>query len=105
VVAFSSDGRNRVCQPGTGERKRHHHDDDARDRDAMPSGREVLPPNCGWSERTLVVRGADPDDDRPAYEEDYSLSEDGMRLIEVVVFNGGRSSGYTLSRVWDRLQK
>jgi hypothetical protein len=52
-----------------------------------------------------VVRGGDTDDDRPAFEEDYSLSEDGMRLIEVVVFTGGRSNGFTLSRVWDRAQK
>jgi hypothetical protein len=105
VVAFTSDSRNRVCQPGT-EKKPRHHDDDSRDRDAMPSGRDALPPMCGWSERTLVVRGSDPDDDRPPpFEEDYSLSEDGLRLIEVVIFKGGRSEGYTLSRVWDRAQK
>jgi hypothetical protein len=106
VVAFTSDGRNRLCQPGTGsEKKRRHHDDDSRDRDSMPSGRDTLPPICGWSERTLVVRGGDPDDDRPPFEEHYSLSEDGTRLIEVVMFKGGRYSGYTLSRVWDRVQK
>jgi hypothetical protein len=108
VVALTSDGHNRVCQPGTQRKPRpHHHDDeDTRDRDSMPSGRDAPPPICGWSERTLVVRGgSDPDDDRAPYEEDYSLSEDGMRLIEVVIFTGGRSNGYTLSRVWDRLQK
>ena len=106
VVAFTSEGRNRLCQPGTGSEKKHRHrDDTARDRDSMPSGRDAPPPICGWSERTLVVRGGDPDDDRPPYEEDYSLSEDGTRLIEVVMFNGGRYSGYTLSRVWDRPQK
>jgi hypothetical protein len=104
VVAFTSDSRNRVCQPGA-EKKHRHHDDDPRDRDSMPSGRDALPPVCGWSERTLVVRGADADDERPAFEEDYSLSEDGMRLIEVVVFKGGRSNGFTLSRVWDRAPK
>jgi hypothetical protein len=106
VVAFTSEGRNRLCQPGTGsEKKRRHRDDDSRDRDSMPSGREAPPAICGWSERTLVVRGGDPDEDRLPYEEDYSLSEDGTRLIEVVMFNSGRYSGYTLSRVWDRLQK
>jgi hypothetical protein len=52
-----------------------------------------------------VVRGADADEDRPAYEQDYSLSEDRMRLIEVVIFTSGRSNGFTLSRVWDRVQK
>jgi hypothetical protein len=103
VVAFTSDGRNRVCQPGA-EKKRRHRDEDPRDRDS-PAGRDALPPVCGWSERTLVVTGADTDDDRPAYEEDYSLSEDGSRLIEVVVFKGGRSNGFTLSRVWDRVPK
>ncbi len=105
VVAFTSDGRNRVCQPGT-QKKRRHRDDDPRDRDSMPSARDALPPVCGWSGRTLVVRGAtDTDEDRPAYEEDYNLSEDHTRLIEVVVFTGGRSDGFTLSRVWDRVPK
>jgi hypothetical protein len=103
VVAFTSDGRDRVCQPGS-EKKKHSHQDDSRDRDSMPAGRD-MPLVCGWSERTLVVRGGDPDDDRTPYEEDYSLSEDGMRLIEVVTFTGGKSNGYTLSRVWDRVQK
>jgi len=103
VVAFTSDGRNRVCQPGA-EKKHRHHDEDPHDRDS-PAGRDALPPVCGWSERTLVVAGGDADDDRPAYEEDYSLSEDGMRLIEVVVFKSGRSNGFTLSRVWDRVPK
>ena len=41
-------------------------------------------------------------DDRPPFEEQYSLSEDGQRLIEVVGFRGGRSNGFTMSRVWDR---
>ena len=105
VVAFTSDGRSRVCQPGA-ERKHRHHESRERDydRDAPPAGRDG-PPLCGWSERTLVVHGGDPDEDRAPYEEDYSLSEDGTRLIEVVIFNGGRSNGYTLSRVWDRAQK
>jgi hypothetical protein len=49
------------------------------------------------------VRGGDPDDDHPPFEEHYSLSEDGQRLVEVVDFTGGRSSGFTMSRVWDRL--
>jgi hypothetical protein len=104
VVAFTSDGRNRVCQPGA-EKKHHRHDDDSRDRDSTPSGRDAPPLVCGWSTRTLVVRGGDTEDDRPAFEEEYDLSEDGMRLIEVVVFTGGRSNGFTLSRVWDRVQK
>jgi len=104
VVAFTSDGRSRVCQPGAEKKPRHHDSRDDVDRDAAGPGADGAPV-CGWSERTLVVRGGDPDQDRAPYEEDYSLSEDGTRLIEVVIFRGGRSSGYTLSRVWDRVQK
>jgi hypothetical protein len=48
------------------------------------------------------VRSADPDDDMPPYEQRYSVSPDGQRLVEVVGFKGGRSSGFTMSRVWDR---
>jgi hypothetical protein len=62
----------------------------------MPTAR------CGWAEKTLIVRGGDPDDEHPPFEEHYSLSDDGQRLVEVVEFKGGRSSGFTMSRVWDR---
>jgi hypothetical protein len=62
----------------------------------------VSPPQCGWAEKTLIVQGGDPDDERPPFEEHYSLSDDGQRLVEVVGFTGGRSSGFTMSRVWDR---
>jgi len=31
------------------------------------------------------------------------VSDDGQRLIEVVSYKGGRSSGFTASRVWDRV--
>jgi hypothetical protein len=108
VVAFTSDGINRICQPmDAGKAHRHHTDSDGRDggssgRDPRGSGRDPPPPHCGWAEKTLVVRGGDPDDDRPPFEEQYSLSEDGQRLIEIVGFRGGRSSGFTMSRVWDR---
>jgi hypothetical protein len=49
------------------------------------------------------VKSGDPDDDRPPFEQHFSLSEDGRRLVEVVDFKGGRSSGFTMSRVWDRI--
>jgi hypothetical protein len=109
VVAFTSDGINRVCQPMNGGKPHRHHTDD-RDRDgAAPGrggtraqGRDPAPPRCGWAEKTLIVQGGDPDDERPPFEEHYSLSDDGQRLVEVVVFSGGRSSGFTMSRVWDR---
>jgi hypothetical protein len=99
VVAFSSDGINRVCQPTGGERT-HGHRSPRQDRD--PRARDMPPPHCGWDEKTLIVSGGDPDDDRPPFEERYSLSDDAKRLVEVVSFKGGRSSGFTMSRVWDR---
>lgn len=99
VVAFSSEGYNRVCQPTDGAKHHGHH---GGDRDAPLRGREAPPPICGWQDKTLIVQGGDPDDERPPFEELYSLSEDGQRLVEVVSFRGGRSNGFTLSRVWDR---
>jgi hypothetical protein len=108
VVAFISDGNSRVCQPTDAAQHRHHGDSGGRDgaserRDAPSRGRDTPPPHCGWAEKTLIVQGGDPDDDHPPFEEHYSLSEDGQRLVEVVDFKGGRSSGFTMSRVWDRL--
>jgi hypothetical protein len=107
VVAFTSDGVNRVCQPSDGGRSHRHHAgaedrDSASEREPRARGRDVPPPHCGWSEKTLVVQGGDPDEEHPPFEEQYSLSEDGQRLIEVVAFKGGRSRGFTMSRVWDR---
>ena len=107
VVAFSSEGYNRVCQPTDGAKHHRHHGGSDRDgnssgRDAPLRGREAPPPICGWEDKTLIVQGGDPDDERPPFEELYSLSEDGQRLVEVVSFRGGRSNGFTLSRVWDR---
>jgi hypothetical protein len=65
--------------------------------------RDAPPPICGWEGKELVVRSADPDDDMPPYEQRYSVSPDGQRLVEIVGFRGGRSSGFTMSRVWDRV--
>ena len=52
-------------------------------------------PRCGWDERTLVVQSGEPDDDHPPFEQRFNLSDDGQRLMEIVVFKGGRSSGFT----------
>jgi hypothetical protein len=108
VVAFSSDGYNRVCQPTEGGKAHRHHGapsdrDAASGRDAAARGRDIPPPRCGWEDKTLIVQGGDPDDDHPPFEEHYGISEDGQRLVEVVGFRGGRSSGFTMSRVWDRV--
>ena len=116
VVAFTSDGNSRVCQP-TGARKSHRAGPESGDehrpepggrdaasgRDTPSRGRDAPPPRCGWDEKTLIVQGGDPDDEHPPFEEHYSLSDDGQRLVQVVSFKGGRSSGFTMSRVWDRL--
>lgn len=108
VVTFESDGKSQVFRPVAGDRKPPHHgpaggDDPSHGRDPPAHGRgDGPPPRCGWEDRTLVIQGDDPDDDHPPFEERYSLSEDGQRLIEVVGFKGGRSAGFTLSRVWDR---
>jgi hypothetical protein len=106
VVTFSSNGKNRVCQPSSGDKKpRQHTPADHRSSDRDPplrSEREESPPHCTWADKTLVVR-SEPDEDRLPYEERYSISEDGQRLIEIVGFRGGRSNGFTMSRVWDRV--
>lgn len=99
VVAFISEGASRVCQPMDAGKAHHEHQ---YSRDAPPRSRDSPPPRCGWTEKTLIVQGGDPDDDRPPFEEHYSLSEDKQRLVEVVAFTGGRSRGFTMSRVWDR---
>jgi hypothetical protein len=103
VVAFTSGGKNRSCQPGNAKKGPRHHYSSS-DRDApLPSAREAPPPSCGWSEKTLIVQSRDSDEDRPPFEERYNLVDDGQRLVEEVSFRGGRSNGFTLSRVWDRL--
>lgn len=103
VVTFASEGRNRLCQPGTEHKKGPK--PDHRDRDPSPGARDNAPSACGWDEATLVVMGGDADDGRPPFEEQYTLSGDRQRLIETVVFKGGRSSGFVMSRVWDRVTK
>jgi hypothetical protein len=113
VVAFISEGASRVCQPMDASGKPHHHHAPSNDRDgaaahgtaardASPRARDAPPPRCGWAEKTLIVQGGDPDEDHPPFEEHYSLSDDKQRLVEVVGFTGGRSNGFTMSRVWDR---
>ena len=104
VVAFTSDGRNRVCQPSDAKKASRHHSKSS-DRDApLPAAREAPPPTCGWTDKTLIVR-SDRDEDRLPFEERYSISEDGERLVEEVSFKGGRSNGFTMSRVWDRVKQ
>jgi hypothetical protein len=102
VLTFTSAAQTRVCQPGDAKKTPRHHSN-ASDRDApLPAARDTPPPRCGWFEKTLIVRSSEQDEDRPPFEEHYSISEDGQRLVEEVNFRGGRSNGFTMSRVWDR---
>ena len=109
VISMTSAGITQICQltmenkvpphrkpPGEGGAAPRR-DMRARDR------REVPPPSCGWDDKTLVVQSRESDDDSPPFAKRYSLSEDGQRLIEVVGFRGGRSGGFSTSRVWDRV--
>jgi hypothetical protein len=109
VVAFTSDGGSVICQPMEGGPHRRTHGDgagrdgDASRRDVPSRSRDAPPPRCGWAEKILIVENRDSDDDHPPFEEHFGLSEDGRRLVEIVAFKGGRSSGFTMSRVWDRI--
>jgi hypothetical protein len=96
VVSFAADGSVRDCRakPGSKDSGATTH---TRGRGDAP------PPKCGWDDKTLVVESGEAEEDRPPYEQRFSLSTDGSRLIEVVTFHGGRSSGFTASRVWDRV--
>jgi hypothetical protein len=105
ILTFTSTGQTRVCQPGDAKKTPRHHYDPS-DRDApLPAARDAPPPKCGWLEKTLIVQSRELGEDRPPFEEHYSISEDGQRLVEEVIFRGGRSSGFTMSRVWDRSQQ
>ena len=104
VLTFTSQGQTRVCQPGDAAKKTHRHHGNSEGADApLPAARDTPPPRCGWLEKTLIVRSSEQEEDRPPFEEHYRLSEDGQRLVEEVNFRGGRSNGFTMSRVWDRL--
>jgi hypothetical protein len=109
VVTLTSGGVDEVYRPTAGISKGplHHKPGD----DAGPGGRERdmrardrgPPPVCGWDEKTLVVQSRDADEDQPPFEKRYSVSEDGQRLYEIVGFQGGRYGGFTMSRVWNRV--
>jgi hypothetical protein len=103
VLTFGSQGQTRVCQPGDGKKAQRHQRNSEGANAPLPAERDTPPPRCGWLDKTLIVRSSEQDEDRPPFEEHYRISEDGQRLVEEVNFRGGRSNGFTLSRVWDRL--
>jgi hypothetical protein len=102
TVTFISDGSLRPCRPRQGQGHRPSGGGPG-GRDAASRGRgDAPPPRCGWDERTLVVQSGEADEDHAPFEQRFSVSEDGQRLEEIVVFKGGRSSGFVASREWDR---
>ena len=109
VVAFTSDGGSVICQPMDGGHHGHHgdadRDGDSSRRDAPSRSRDAPPPRCGWMEKILIVENRESEDEHPPFEEHFGLSDDGQRLVEIVDFKGGRSSGFTMSRVWDRVDQ
>lgn len=94
VVTFSSGGESRVYEPSS-------RPDDSAARAARKGRRNAGPPICGWVGASLVVR-VPGEDDAPGFDARYQLTEDGRRLVQVITLQGGRLSGFTLSRVWDR---
>jgi len=103
-VTFRSGGREETCRPGAGQAEHApRRKSDPRSHDAPDQGRgDAPPPRCGWDQATLVVQPRDIAEDHAPYDQAFTLSEDRQRLIEVVTFRAGRSSGFTASRVWDR---
>jgi hypothetical protein len=96
VVTFSSGSTVRDCQLKTAKAPAHP--------GAATRGRgDAPPPRCGWDHGTLVVESGEPEEDHPPYEQRFSLSSDRQQLVEVVLFRGGRSDGFSASRVWDRV--
>jgi hypothetical protein len=95
VVTFSSGGSVRDCQLKPAKAPAHS--------GAATRGRgDAPPPRCGWDEGTLVVQSGEPEEDHPPYEQRFSLSPGGQQLVEVILFKGGRSDGFSASRVWNR---
>jgi hypothetical protein len=95
VVTFSSGGSVRDCQLKPAKAAAHP--------GAATRGRgDAPPPRCGWDQGTLVVQSGEPEEDHPPYEQRFSLASDGQRLVEVILFRGGRSDGFSASRVWNR---
>jgi len=91
VVAFSSDGENRVYQPSTSFA-----------RDAQGGRRRRSERRCGWSGKSLLVEAA-ADDDGPTIEERYQVSADGAHLLQTIR-PAGSDRGVEFVRVWNKVQ-
>jgi hypothetical protein len=94
VVTFNSDGDSRLYQPAAGAKNSAGH--------AGKKGRRSeAPPHCGWLGASLVVH-IEPEDNQPGFDAQYRVSDDGARLLQLITLQGGRLTGFTMSRVWDR---
>jgi hypothetical protein len=95
AVTFSSGGSARDCQLKAAKAPAHS--------GSATRGRgDAPPPRCGWDQGTLVVQSGEPEEDHPPFEQRFSLSPDRQQLVEVILFKGGRSDGFSASRVWNR---
>lgn len=90
VATFNSDGDSRVYRPNVGSKhapKKDH--------------RSQLPSVCGWTGASLVVQ-VEAEDNQPGFDAQYRVTDDGARLVQLITLQGGRLTGFTMSRVWDR---
>ena len=94
TATFNSDGDSRVYRPGAGSGKAAGHA-------ARKDHRTSASPPCGWLGASLVVQ-IEAQDSEPGFDAQYRVSDDGARLVQVITLQGGRLTGFTMSRVWDR---
>jgi hypothetical protein len=94
AVTFNTDGDSRVYRPGAGSGNAASH---AKKKDH----RSTAPSPCGWLGPSLVVQ-VQAEDNQPGFDAQYRVSDDGKRLIQVITLQGGRLTGFAMSRVWDR---
>jgi hypothetical protein len=86
TAVFTSDGAEHVYRPAPPAKK------------VSGEPRQVV----GWDGKSLVIE-MQADADRPPLTERFQVSADGNRLVQEVSVTGGRSNGFAMSRVWDRL--
>ena len=84
VVTFSSGGSVRDCQLKAAKAA-------GASRRGDPRTRRCAAAALRLGSGTLVVQSGEPEEDHPPYEQRFSVSPDGQRLVEVVLFKGGRS--------------
>jgi hypothetical protein len=87
VAVFSSDGAERTYQPALSGKKN-------------ADGEQQV---VGWDGRALVVEIRPEEASEAPLTERFQVSADGQRLVQQVTVTGGRSTGFSLSRVWDRV--